>query len=244
VLNLGTVTVNDGEDVVITITNSDDNLANNVMMPNVGATESTTHIRIDMLTDVYPGDYIVHFYDENDNEVLTAGPWAEFDVQMDPITILEDHSLPGLGCYRAVLEDQFGDGLYDGSFCKVYGIDANGNDMGLILDVLPSTFSEVEGAAEVTEVVSVYESEMIDVMEVYPNPTSGWLNLHFGMSASADTQVEVYNVLGEKVLNQSFGHLSSGEHMKQINLSGCGTGIYLVNIISNGEVSAFRVNVN
>lgn len=243
-IDLGTVTVNDGEEVVITITTSDDNLLNNILTPNVGAVESTTHLHIELQTDVYPGDYVIHVYDDQDNEVLVAGPWAEFDVQLEAMLINEDHSFPDLGCYRVVLEDMFGDGLYDGAYCKVYGIDSDGNNMDLILDVLPSTFSEVEGAAEVTEIISVRESDMINMMEVFPNPTDGLLNVRFGLKDGADMRAEVLNILGESVLGESFGKLSSGEHMKQIDLGNLGSGVYLVNLVSNGQVSSFRVNVN
>jgi hypothetical protein len=217
-----------------------------MLMPNVGATTSTTHIHIELHTDNYPGDYVVHVFDDNDDEVLVAGPWAEYDVQLEPMIISEDHWLQDLGCYRVVLEDMFGDGLYDGysAFCEVRGIDANGNDMDIILDVQPSVFTEVEGAAEVNEIISVRESEMVEVMEVYPNPTNGMLNIRFATSKSGTTQVQILNVLGEEVLDFSFGNLPAGEHIKQVDLESLSGGVYLLNIINGGEYSTFRVNVN
>jgi hypothetical protein len=66
-VNLGSSSVVDGQNVVITITNNDDNLANNVVMLDLVATVSTTHIKVDLLTDVYPGDVSWTIFDENQN---------------------------------------------------------------------------------------------------------------------------------------------------------------------------------
>ncbi|MBL7944330.1 MAG: T9SS type A sorting domain-containing protein [Flavobacteriales bacterium] len=241
-ISLGNVTVNDGEDVVITVTNADDNMANNSITPPVGATVATTMIHIELQTDNYPGDYVVHVYNELGDEVLTAGPWAEFDVPLDPLFIEEDHWLPATGCYNVVLEDMFGDGLYDGAYCKVYGIAEFGVAMDNILDVGPSVFSSVEGSAEVNQVVSVNEMETAANFSVYPNPTESLINLNYTLAAAGEVKFQVVDMMGKVVMSQSVVR-AAGNHTQVLDLDSLASGTFVLQINHTGQNGSVRVMV-
>jgi hypothetical protein len=244
-LNLGTSTVVDGADVIITITDVDDNILNNAVMPNIGATISTTHIHIDMLTDVYPGDYIWTIYDDNGNDVATGGPYGEFDVQSDPVLVSEDVYLPATGCYNFVLVDQFGDGLYVDSYVNVYGVTSGGVAMDNILEIGTEglAFAEITGAAKVNEAVSVIENEMVSVLNAYPNPTADFLNIEYSVVESGAVKLEVINLLGETVMVQNLGTRSTGANVDRLDMSALNAGVYMINLVSNGITSSFRVTV-
>jgi Secretion system C-terminal sorting domain len=244
-VNLGTSSVVDGENVVITITNNDDNLLNNVISLNIGATVSTTHIHIDMLTDMYPGDVSWVIYDENMAAVASGGPYGEFDVQLDPVLLNEDIYLPETGCYNFVLSDQFGDGFYPGAYINVYGVTSGGAAMDNILQIGIEglSFSETNGAAKVNELVGVIENEMVSVLNAYPNPTSDILNIEYSVVEAGAVKLEVINLLGETVMVQNLGTRSIGANVDRMDMSALNAGVYMINLVSNGNTSSFRVTV-
>jgi hypothetical protein len=244
-VNLGNVSVNDGEDVIIAITNIDDNIMNNALTPAVGATEATTHIHIDLLTDVYPGDYLWEIYDDSFTLVASGGPYADFDVQMDPIQVNEDVYLPATGCYNFVLIDQYGDGMYAGAHCYVYGVTSGGTAMSNILEIGDAglLFEEVLGAAEVTEVVGITESSVVNVLGAYPNPAADVLNVNYELTVSGQTSMSVINMLGETIMVENLGNRIQGEYNDRLDVSELPAGMYMINLNAAGNVTSFRITV-
>ena len=244
-VNLGSSSVVDGQNVVITITNNDDNLANNVVMLDLGATVSTTHIKVDLLTDVYPGDVSWTIFDENQTPVATGGPYGEFNVQLEPVQVNEDIYLPSTGCYNFVLNDQYGDGFYAGAYINVYGVTSGGSPMNNILEIGVEgfSFSVTNGAAKVNELVSVTENEMVSVLNAYPNPTADFLNIEYSVVEAGAVKLEVINLLGETVMVQNLGTRSTGANVDRLDMSALNAGVYMINLVSNGNTSSFRVTV-
>jgi len=244
-LNLGNVTVVDGADVIITITDMDDNILNNLLMPSIGATLSTTHIHIDILTDVYPGDNSWTIYDDSMNAVATGGPYGEFDVQSDPVQVTEDVYLDETGCYSFVLIDQYGDGFYAGAHANVYGVTSGGAAMENILTIGDAglSFSEVSGAAKVNEVVGIIENAMASVLNAYPNPTADFLNIEYSLLEAGAVSFEVINLLGEKVMIENLGTRSPGSNVDRLDMSALNAGVYMINLVSNANTSSLRVSV-
>lgn len=138
--------------------------------------------------------------------VAQGGPYADPNKMYN-----ETITITGDDCYDFTIYDEGGDGLTDGS--GVYGLKAgsttlfSGNDYG---------FSESnEFFYEAT--VGIEENE---VSYIYPNPTSGNVNIF----CDGEQTVSVYNMAGQRVFEtQSNGIL-------QIDLSVYGAGIYAVQI--------------
>lgn len=92
--------------------------------------------------------------------------------------------------------------------------------------------SLVEGAMddlELWELVGtnpdgIEETEIAE-LTVYPNPSTGVVNLTMNLESAADVNVEVLNILGSTIYT-SGNAFSSGKQSMQINLDGIADGIY------------------
>ncbi len=72
-------------------------------------------------------------------------------------------------------------------------------------------------------------------VQVYPNPTTGWLNLETDLSGPLD--LSVTNLLGQKLLQQ---HISGPT--KSIDLAQFSAGIYLLSVSQNGQhLGTFKI---
>jgi len=243
-VNLGAASPVTGETAVITITTADENESNNSLSPTLaGGAPSTTQIHFSIMTDAYPGDYTVHISDLDGNEVATDGPWAEFDVALDPMQIETDLWVPSTGCYIVELRDAFGDGLYEGS-AMAWGVDANGNPMGTIMNaVVGEAFDSQSGAADVQETVSVDElGDVVDLV-VFPNPATDVMNIQFTANSSDQFGYVLYNLVGEKVMAENWGTLSAGQQTYSLNTSSMATGMYMLELSSSAGSTTLPVQV-
>jgi hypothetical protein len=81
----------------------------------------------------------------------------------------------------------------------------------------------------------VKEHSWSALVKVFPNPTSGALNLAFDLPQFTEISVEIINVLGEKIHQSPIQHLSKGN--LQINLKGHSTGMYFVKLsLPDGQI--------
>jgi PKD repeat protein len=76
---------------------------------------------------------------------------------------------------------------------------------------------------------------------VYPNPTTGMLNIHFGNSIAENTAVEVYNALGDLV---SKAELAPGTQDKTFDLSALANGVYILKVRQNTGHSVQRIIIS
>ena len=70
-------------------------------------------------------------------------------------------------------------------------------------------------------------------VKVYPNPTSGIVNIE-GINSGT---LSISNVIGERVLFQD----ASGDDFGNINLENLPTGLYMLTISSENKVSTIKV---
>jgi len=70
---------------------------------------------------------------------------------------------------------------------------------------------------------------IVSVSQNYPNPFNGLTNIDVSLLRQEVLSIEVYNLMGQKVYEKSYGKLSSGNHRLTLNLN-VNKGIYLYNI--------------
>ncbi|WP_338814233.1 FG-GAP-like repeat-containing protein [Bernardetia sp. Wsw4-3y2] len=70
-----------------------------------------------------------------------------------------------------------------------------------------------------------------DTFSVYPNPSTGIVNVRFETALVADTQVTVFDGIGRKVSSQKF---QKGKNELKINLTNQPKGMYLIHFNQNG----------
>jgi Secretion system C-terminal sorting domain len=93
------------------------------------------------------------------------------------------------------------------------------------------------------QVVGLIENESISGVSTYPNPANDQLTLNFNLKNNNRVSVEVYDILGNKVLAENFGQLSAGQNKKEIQLGGLAAGLYNMNLLVNGTVLTQKVQV-
>jgi hypothetical protein len=88
--------------------------------------------------------------------------------------------------------------------------------------------------------VSVKDVKGVEDIRLYPNPTSGKLNLQFNTAADARVELKLMTVTGQEALNYTYSH-SGGQFMKEIDLSGRAKGVYFLEINAAGARSVHKV---
>ena len=74
---------------------------------------------------------------------------------------------------------------------------------------------------------SVSEVETINELKVYPNPNEGVFTLSLNSLESGMAEIEIYNTLGQLVLNEKMQILSGSNH-KSIHMQSSTSGVYLM----------------
>lgn len=80
-------------------------------------------------------------------------------------------------------------------------------------------------------------------ISVYPNPTSGSASIRFSLKESADTQLSVYNTLGQEVQSIHNGTLSAGQATFEFDASRSTDpdGLYLIRLLVGDKVYTTRL---
>jgi photosystem II stability/assembly factor-like uncharacterized protein len=78
--------------------------------------------------------------------------------------------------------------------------------------------------------------------KVYPNPTSGSVNLTADFSKNGDYLISVYNMIGQRVYSYSAN--ITGHYSSTLNLSEYGKGVYLIQIAGQGQTMEKKIVVN
>ncbi len=74
---------------------------------------------------------------------------------------------------------------------------------------------------------------------VFPTPTHGIINVQFSLFAAQKTLINVYNMIGEKIIEKEFD--PSFEMTISLDISGNTPGIYLVTVRSGNEITSRRI---
>ncbi|MEZ4800475.1 MAG: T9SS type A sorting domain-containing protein [Flavobacteriales bacterium] len=249
-VDLGTATVTG--DVVITVTAAGDGVAsNNALNADISlATEATTHFVVHIRFDNWPEEVSWDFRNEN-NQVVTASP--SYAAATDGSTVTQHVFLPSTGCYSFNLYDGYGDGMngsiWNGTagdgYCYVYSVADNGTSNPDILAYDGSYgYEQMTVGANVNTVVGVEETVENNIsLNIYPNPANGIANISYGITESATVSIDVFNLVGEKVMTFNKGTMAAGNYIQQVDFSTLSAGMYMVNFTANGVSNTMRVTV-
>lgn len=76
-------------------------------------------------------------------------------------------------------------------------------------------------------------SQFDDLLNVYPNPASDIVKLSLNINETKDLQINIVNVLGQKIASRNYGR-TSGAQIISLNVSDYPKGIYIVELIADG----------
>lgn len=93
-----------------------------------------------------------------------------------------------------------------------------------------NTLNIVSDASEVEAVVSA--------VDVFPNPSTGTVQVRYELSQAAEVQLRLVNLLGEQVYFSKNGTQPTGQHSQWLDLSHVSTGVYFVQLnLGNEQVT-------
>ena len=85
--------------------------------------------------------------------------------------------------------------------------------------------------------------EQSTMINVFPNPATGQISVHFQLNTPQPLNISVINMVGKKVMDQNFGWLVVGTHLKQIDCSQLPDGLYFISTEMQGEFFLEKVMV-
>ncbi len=90
-------------------------------------------------------------------------------------------------------------------------------------------------------VTSINEQESNNTLSVYPNPASDKLIISSAMLMSEKTTVNIYNSIGEIVLNQQIG--SNSSTTANIEINNLSTGLYTLEVVGNTSKTTSKISI-
>jgi hypothetical protein len=130
----------------------------------------------------------------------------------------------------------------NGEFWIAYSAD---DELGLLLDYSSGDDSQSTATDNIIWAVKVNPTDLagfdhvsdvvnpVTTARVFPNPTNGTLYVEVNASQSSDATMNVFNIMGQKVAEQT-ANFSTGINTASINTSELSSGVYFVTVKANG----------
>lgn len=80
-------------------------------------------------------------------------------------------------------------------------------------------------------------------ISVYPNPANVFTNVNLTLNESSKVEISILNTLGQTVYNNDLGTINGNNNI-EINTSDLETGIYMLNVNIDGNVSTTKITIN
>ena len=100
---------------------------------------------------------------------------------------------------------------------------------------------DFNGVIHTVEVKEFTMPKEYSLSQNYPNPFNPSTVIEFNLRLPGRTVLEVYNVLGQRVMTVVDGELSAGSYRYQVNLSGLASGMYLYRLRSRDFVATKKM---
>ena len=96
---------------------------------------------------------------------------------------------------------------------------------------------DLNGTFEYSNVVSINSNSPSEfsLNQNYPNPFNPSTNIAYSLPIKSDVTLEVYNLIGQKIMTLVNGEVDAGKHTVQLNGSSMASGIYLFKLTAVGE---------
>jgi hypothetical protein len=100
---------------------------------------------------------------------------------------------------------------------------------------------DFNGVIHTVEVKEFVMPKEYSLSQNYPNPFNSSTVVEFNLRLPGRTVLEVYNVLGQRVMTVVDGELSAGSYRYQVNMSGMASGMYLYRLRSRDFVATKKM---
>lgn len=83
----------------------------------------------------------------------------------------------------------------------------------------------------------------LEITKIFPNPANDIVTFNFNLPQSGMTQIEIFDVLGNKVADVQNGYMGLGLHSINYNISKINSGIYYLTVTFNGQKTSNILNI-
>lgn len=210
---------------------------------------TTLHSTLEVLTDNYPGETSWSIRNSNDEPIATyqyngtsQGGGADANTTHSHSLVLEPFE-----CYTFTLYDDGGDGMATSPVSPgPFGFRILNGYGDVIVDKVQNSFPfgyETSQRFRTDNTVDVGYAESSAKLNLYPNPSRNELNISLEMAQTSPIKIEIFNSLGQLVLQSDWGFLPKGNTEKTLDISTLKTGIYLVSVSNNGWKTLRKISV-
>jgi hypothetical protein len=102
-------------------------------------------------------------------------------------------------------------------------------------DLIPLSFPTA-----VEEQPTLIEDEFV----MFPNPARDMVNVNFGLETDQNVSIEIFNMIGNKIMEEELGFRGARTHNEQINISGLSNGLYFLRITAGNSQITKKLKVN
>ena len=77
--------------------------------------------------------------------------------------------------------------------------------------------------------------KVIATLATRPNPFNPTTNIRFDLKADASVTLDIFNVLGQRVLEENHGTMNAGKYNEVVNMDRFASGVYFYRIAAVGN---------
>jgi len=199
----------------------------------IAPTTALATVNLEFRTDNYASETSWRLYDSNNNIVGQNGTLANATTYNTWWTLNPNE------CYRFEVYDSYGDGICCSYGNGFYRIKSNG-----VVVTEGGQFGGVDKAPFKTgTAVGIAENTLDNGFTLFPNPSTGLVNLQFETPSASTVQFVLTNMLGERVMERAEG-FGAGSQLVTFDLGDLANGAYFLSIQADGMVATRKVTLN
>lgn len=205
---------------------SDQRNCNDVTSSNFNISVSystTTQVHLTLTPDNYGSETTWEFRDSSNQLLYSGGPYTNGNTTV----INASFNVSSNACYTFTIIDSQNDGI-----CCSYGTGSyvlKTDDNTVIINGGLFTASEITNISTATLGISEYFTN--NRVRVYPNPTSGLINVKLAEGNDLPDGYEIYNMLGQMMYKNNVNHVLD----LKIDATAFSKGMYFIKIFKEGQ---------
>lgn len=224
----------------LVVTSTDDNASNNtntILVTASNTVATSTQVTFELQTDNYGSETTWKLFKPNGSVFAQGGPYT--NSTSSPLRTF-NWNLQDMNCYRLEIYDAYGDG-----FCCNYGqgyykVLSNGQT---VLQGGTFTSAEVKPFSINTSMAGIGTNELERSLNVYPNPTTGLVNLEYSLDQGAKVKVVISDVVGKVVMERTILP-ASGARRETLDINNLSNGVYILKVNAGDHQATRTITLN